>query len=240
MTPIPDVKPAPLWKLWEVSVTGYPPFTTVARSRAKAMGEAWHNMVDCGWRNSSFREFLKTTHVRRHWNESPHTYEGVNRSYEVSVQAGQRIALIHEGPSTGRLGTVQYPRVSSSSRVDVLLDDEQDHIVVVHPQSVMVLDEKLECAFARYRLYCPSERNPPGKELPAVRNASVLAQIDGKRLMILLGMGHLNRDGQAAVREGQPVCPTQFQHRAWMQWGDIVLFQTGAGTTILKDKFGQL
>jgi hypothetical protein len=126
---------APLWKLWEVSVQGYPPFVFSAASRGKALAKSYSDYTATVG-HMGFKEFLRIASARRYPFTLPNHYDVIKRQYGISdIHPGQRVELVNEGPSTGERGTVQYAS-RPACHFHVVLDQNPDHYVIVHPMNV--------------------------------------------------------------------------------------------------------
>lgn len=122
------------WKIFDVTVDGFPPVVFTAANRSKALAQAWrqYGHVDDRITLVDFRKIARAR-VRKE-PPRPDGYDSVRRQYMVDPKIGGRVRLAHEGPMTGREGTVIYPG-TSTCYVHVVLDGAE-HSSVVHPMNV--------------------------------------------------------------------------------------------------------
>jgi hypothetical protein len=125
------------WPIFDVAVSGWPPFPLTARSRGKALVEAlgsYQNYDD----RMTLKGFMGLARVRR--RREPlldDGYDYVRRAYDVHPVIGSVIELVNEGPETGRRAVVLYPNRTSTAYVHV--GYECGAHVVVHPMNVRAL-----------------------------------------------------------------------------------------------------
>jgi hypothetical protein len=126
------------WRLFDVTVEGYDPFTVSARSRGAALYDKWIDFSDV-WPDCTFRQWLDLARVRRAEHAiGPDAYDYVRRNYCRDICHGTRVTITGEGRDLeGRAGTVVHPGRTSTSYAHVVLDGDE-HAIIVHPYSVVL------------------------------------------------------------------------------------------------------
>lgn len=124
------------YRLYEVTVDGFPGVSYSALSRSKALYQCYLDFSE-PW-PCTFREFLAKAACRRvATTPSDDGYGYVRRNYGVDPKIGQRCRLKNEGPSSGLEGEIVYPG-RSTAHVHVVIDG-RDFPVSVHPMNVELL-----------------------------------------------------------------------------------------------------
>lgn len=122
-------------RIYEVTVSGFPPAMYSAATAAQARTKAWRDFSDAY--DCTFKNFLKMSRVNACPVPVDDGYGYVRRNYGVDPKIGRRARLVNEGPSTGLEGEIVYPG-KSTAHVHIVIDG-RDHAVCAHPLNVELL-----------------------------------------------------------------------------------------------------
>lgn len=120
---------------FSVTVDGWPPFVMGGASHGAVRASAYSSYAEC--RQVTFKDFLRIVRVRRCPVPDNDGYDYVRRAYGVDPKVGQRCRLVNEGPSTGEVGEIIYPGLTTAS-IHVIVDG-RTFAVRVHPMNVELL-----------------------------------------------------------------------------------------------------